>query len=273
MPHPLAIKYGSGDPTTWDADKRAKARDELHGLLGAGPEGKKRLSGKDRVELMQIWLAIIAADHGGTAKAETPEKAAGAKTAAQRAPRAAFTMPVIPGLAPLRAILRTMTISDYVFVLFLCGVTISVFSLGFHAVREVLRMEEVKKDAEELTQWFKTTAEDRKNPDFSPAACGKTGSAMWKDCLAALLADGGPLAGKTNGFEPDRAMMSRKCDQQDTETIGTIVIEKGAIPVGSSSYAYTAFDGTEPVNKDMVLRILVCGRGFHLIKVQNELSW
>jgi len=68
-------------------------------------------------------------------------------------------------------------------------------------------------------------------------------------------------------------LISKKCDQQDTETIGTIIIEKGAIPIGSSSYSYTAFDGSESLNKDFTLRVLVCGRGFHLIKVQNELSW
>lgn len=272
MSHPLAIKYGTGDPTSWDAEKRATARDELHAVLGAGTHGKKRLTGQDRIELMRIWLAVIAAEHDrpNAQSAQTGNDQQKGK-AGKRGFR--LSLPTIPGLAFVRGVLRTMSIADYVFILFLCGVTASVIALSVHAVSEVLRMEEVKKDAEDLVQWFKTTAEDRKNPAFAPAACGKAGTTVWKECHAALLAEGGPLHGKANGFEPGRALTSKKCDQQDIETIGTIIVEKGAIAPGSSSYSYTAFDGSEPLNKDMVLRVLVCGRGFHLIKVQNELNW
>ena len=81
------------------------------------------------------------------------------------------------------------------------------------------------------------------------------------------------LAGKVNAVQPGRALISRKCDQQDTETIGTIVVEKGAVASGSSTMTYTPIDGTETLNKDFNLRILVCGRGFHLIKVQNDIAW
>lgn len=270
MPHPLAIKYGAGDPKAWDEEKRAQARDELHAVLGAGREGKKRLKGEDRIELMRIWLSVIAAEHGtdkGTQTAAVNGKARPAKKNFK------LSLPPIPGWAFIVGIAKTMTFADFAFVIFLCGMTTAVFSLGFHAVREVLRMEDVKKDAEELVQWFKSTADDRKNPDFKPAACQKSETQVWKNCLAALVAEGGPLHNKINAFEPDRGLTSRKCDQQDTETIGTIIVEKGAIPVGGSSYSYTPFDGTETLNKDFTLRVLVCGRGFHLIKVQNELSW
>ena len=269
MPHPLAIKYGTGDPTLWNAAKRSEAREELQAVLGAGREGKKKLASADRIELMRIWLSIISVD-------SPKEKPADAATTAPVAkPKQGFRLklPTIPGLAFIRGVMRTMRPVDYIFILVLCGITVSVTALGVHAVQEVLRMEEVKKEAEDLVQWFKTTADERKNANFAPAACSKAATTVWKDCLAALLDEGGPLHGKTNAFVPGRALVSKKCDQQDIDTIGTIIVEKGAIPPGSSSYAYTAFDGTEPVNKDMVLRIIVCGRGFHLIKVQNELSW
>lgn len=273
MSHPLAIKYGTGDPATWDAERRAKARDELHEVLGAGKTGKKKLTGADRIELMRIWLAVIAAEHDGSgrAKATDASKAQnGTKTAKARL---RLSMPTVPGLAFLLSVLRSMKLADYAFILFLCAITGSVLALGIHSVREVLRIEDVKKEAEDLVQWFKTTAENRKTADFAPSSCNKASTAVWKDCLAALTAEGGPLHGKTNAFEPGRSVMSRKCDQQDIDTIGTIIVEKGAIPLGSSSYSYTPFDGTEPMNKDMILRVLVCGRGFHLIKVQNELAW
>lgn len=269
MPHPLAIKYGAGDPAAWDQEKRAKARDELHAVLGAGTTGKKRLSGEDRITLMRIWLAIIAAEN--SSEKTTSDKGITSKTPSKKGFQ--FTFPQFRSVAFITGVIKTMKLADFAFVIFLCGITISVIALGYHAVREVLRMEEVKKEAEELVQWFKSTTDERKKADFKPAACQKNEARVWKGCVAALIAEGGPLYGKTNAFEPGRALISKKCDQQDTETIGTIIIEKGAIPIGSSSYSYTAFDGSEPLNKDFTLRVLVCGRGFHLIKVQNELSW
>ena len=269
MPHPLAIKYGSGDPKAWDGERRAKARDELHAVLGAGRDGKKRLTGEDRIELMRIWLAIIAADH--STDKEPPQTAA--KPTTRSKARFRFTAPKIPGLSFIFGVMKTMSIADFVFIIFLGGITVSVFALGYHAVREVLRIEEVKKEAEDVTQWFKATADQRKNADFKPEACQKADGRVWKDCVAALTAAGGPLHDKVNPFEAGRKLISKKCDQNDTDTIGTIIIDKGAIPPGSSSYSYTPFDGTEPMNKDLTLRVIVCGRGFHLIKVQNELSW
>lgn len=269
MPHPLAIKYGTGDPSLWDTLKRSKARDELQAILGAGNDGKKKLANADRIELMRIWLAIIAVDSSAAIK-PSEQTAALPKT---KKPGFQLRMPTIPGLAFIRGVMKTMRPVDFIFIFILCGITVSVTALGVHAVQEVLRMEEVKKEAEDLVQWFKNTADERKNANFTPSACSKAASTGWKECLAAILAEGGPLHGKTNAFEPGRALVSKKCDQQDIDTIGTIIVEKGAIPPGSSNYSYTSFDGTEPISKDMVLRVLVCGRGFHLIKVQNELAW
>ncbi len=269
MPHPLAIKYGTGDPSLWDDGKRAKAREELQDALGEGTGKAKRLNPEDRIELMRIWLAVIAAAHK-EGKTTTPTQSVSAPA---KPKRFRLALPTLPGKEAWRYLRSIMSWADYVFIAILIAITASVILLGVHSVAEVLRMEEVKKEAEDLAAWFKSSAEDRKKPDFEPAACRRREENTWKQCAAALLADKGPLHGKTNAFEHDRALTSRKCDQQDVETIGTIVIEKGAIPSGSSNIAYTAFDGTEALNKDYTLRILVCGRGFHLIKVQNELAW
>jgi hypothetical protein len=269
MPHPLAIKYGTGDPKIWGGEKRAKARDELHAVLGAGRDGKKRLTSEDRIELMRIWLAVIAADH--TTDKEGPATAEKSKVSSK--PRFRLAFPKIRSLSFIVNVMKTMTLADFAFIIFLGGITVSVFALGYQAVREVLRIEEVKKEAEEVGQWFKATADQRKNSDFKPEACQKSDGHFWKDCVAALTAEGGPLHNKSNPFQANRKLISKKCGQHDTDTIGTIIIDKGAIPAGSSSYSYTAFDGTEAMNKDLILRIMVCGRGFHLIKVQNELSW
>jgi hypothetical protein len=57
------------------------------------------------------------------------------------------------------------------------------------------------------------------------------------------------------------------------DTVGTIIIERGAVPIGSTSLAYSALDGMESIAKDMTLRVIVCGRGFHLIKVATDLTF
>jgi hypothetical protein len=57
------------------------------------------------------------------------------------------------------------------------------------------------------------------------------------------------------------------------ETVGTIIIEKGTVPLGASSLTYSAFDGTESLAKDLTARVIVCGRGFHLIKIAIELTF
>ena len=269
MPHPLAIKYGTGDPSLWGDEKRAKAREELQDALGEGTGKAKRLKAEDRIELMRIWLGVIAASHtNGTTALTTPSAAE-----APKPKRFRLRLPTLPGGEAWRYLRSIMSWADYVFITVLLGITASVILLGVHSVAEVLRMEEVKKEAEELAAWFKNSSDERKTADFKPASCRRLEENTWKQCAAALLAENGPLHGKSNSFEPGRALTSKKCDQQDVETIGTIVIEKGAIAPGSSNTAYTAFDGSETLNKDFTLRVLVCGRGFHLIKVQNDLAW
>jgi len=81
------------------------------------------------------------------------------------------------------------------------------------------------------------------------------------------------LADKKNHFDNSRAFFAPKCDMSNPETVGAIIIEKGAVPLGSTSLAYTAFDGTESIAKDLMLRIIVCGRGFHLIRVATDLTF
>lgn len=268
MPHPLAIKYGTGSPSLWDDGKRAKAREELQEALGEGTGASKRLKSEDRIELMRIWLAVIAAAHESK-KAPTSL----AQPAAPKPKRFRIAIPSLPGAASLRALHRMMSWADYVFVAILSTITLAVILLGIVSVGEVMRVEDVKKDAEDLAAWFKTSAEERKKGDFQPAACRRSEDNTWKQCVAALIAENGPLNGKINAFQPGRTLISRKCDQQDTETIGTIVVERGAVASGASTMTYSPFDGTETLNKDFNLRILVCGRGFHLIKVQNDLAW
>lgn len=286
--HPLQVKYGGSDPATWDDAKRAAAREELFNAISADKAGKAggKLAAGERSALLRIWLDIRRAQTDAEAAqeaarlaaqdaAKNPQEAEPAPppSVAPKAKRFSLTLPR-PEFRRTRfawSIIRSFKIPDLVFLNILVLLTVAVLWLGWHSVREVQRIEEVKSEAERVVSWLKVTADKRAEADFEPAACRKQDDTRWGDCAAALLQAKGPLHQRINPFIADHPLMQRKCDPSNWMTIGSIIIEKGVLQP-SGTYSYTPFDGTEPMSKDMTLRVLVCGRGFHLIKVASEIS-
>mgnify|MGYP003346603592 CR=1 FL=1 len=135
-------------------------------------------------------------------------------------------------------------------------------------------VEDVKREAEAVVAWLKENGGDKRaEENFQPATCSKNGTETWKGCIAALTAEDGPFAGKKSAFEKSRDFFAPKCDMNNPETVGSIIIERGAVPLGSTSLSYSAFDGSESLAKDLTIRVIVCGRGFHLIKVATEITF
>lgn len=281
--HPLEKKYGGDDPATWDHAKRNAAREELFNAISADKAGSAggKLAAGERTALLRIWLDIRRAQTDAEAallaseepmpEAKEPEEPV--KAIAPKKKSFSFTLPR-PQFRRTRhmwSLVRTLTFPDLVFIHLLGALTICVILLGIHSVTEVLRIEGVKAEAERVVAWLKDTAEKRSDTDFEPAACRKQGSASWNDCSTAFLEDKGPLHERVNPFLAGHPLLQRKCDPSNWQTIGSIVIEKGTLQ-SSGSYSYTPFDGSEPMSKDMTLRVTVCGRGFHLIKVATELA-
>lgn len=281
--HPLEKKYGGSDPATWDDAKRNAAREELFNAISADKAGSAggKLAAGERTALLRIWLDIRRAQTDAEAallaseeplpEAKEPEEPV--KPVAPKKKRFSFTLPR-PQFRRTRyvwGLIRTLTVPDFVFINVLVVLTICVIALGVHSVTEVQRIEGVKAEAERVVAWLKETAEKRSDAEFQPAGCRKQEGSSWNDCSTALLEDKGPLHERVNPFLAGHPLLQRKCDPSNWQTIGSIVIEKGALQ-SSGSYSYTPFDGSEPMAKDMTLRVTVCGRGFHLIKVATELA-
>jgi hypothetical protein len=183
----------------------------------------------------------------------------------------------VPKFTLIKAIFRSLLIlrlPDLVFISCCIGVTIAVFMLGAHSMGESHRIEDVKREAEAVVAWLKENGGDKRaEENFQPASCSRTTTETWKGCIAALTAEGGPFAGKKSAFESSRDFFAPKCDMTNPNTVGSIIIERGSVPLGSTSLSYSAFDGSESLAKDQTIRVIVCGRGFHLIKVANELTF
>lgn len=276
MAHPLVGKYESTDLTALGPEDRIFARTEIKDALSG--KSKSKLSPEDRVILLRLWMETFERQAQPATAAEIvngPAPASRAKpvaTSTRRIP----SVPV-PKFTTIRAIFRALSIlrlPDLVFICIAGAVTAAVIMLGVHSMKEAHRVEEVKREAEALVAWIKDNGGDKRGEEaFRPASCNKNAGETWTACLAGLTAEGGPFADKKNHFENSRDFFAPKCDMSNPDTVGTIIIEKGAVPLGSTSLAYTAFDGSESLAKDLTLRVIVCGRGFHLIKVASELTF
>ena len=282
MAHPLLVEFGDSPPESWDSARRAAASDKLFAAIAADRAGTPgaKLQAADRTKMLRIWLDIRILEkkaEESAAEGQSEAEAAPASKPAAKAPKKvgrkklALPRPQFTRLRAVLVMLRRLSIPDYIFLSVLSGLTVSVIWLGLHSVIEVQRIEAVKGEAENLVAWLKETAEGRADRAFEPAACRKQDGSNWSDCAAALIAEKGPLFGRINHFEPQHPLLQRKCDPANWVTIGSIILEKGTL-LASGSYTYTPFDGTELMSRDFVMRVTVCGRGFHLIKVASELN-
>ena len=276
MAHPLVGKYEATDLTALGQEDRVFARAEIKDALSG--KSKAKLSPEDRVILLRLWMETFeratqpptAADIANGPIA--PTQAQPVTTSTRRIP----SVPV-PKLTTVRAIFSALSIlrfSDLIFISLIGAVIAAVIYLGAHSMQEAHRIEEVKREAEAVVAWIKENGGDKRAEDsFNPVACNKNSGESWKNCLAGLTAEGGPFADKKNRFEATRNFFAPKCDMTNPETVGAIIIEKGTVPLGASSLTYSAFDGTESLAKDLTTRVIVCGRGFHLIKIAIELTF
>ena len=278
MAHPLVGKYEATDLTALGPEDRVFARAEIKDALSG--KSKAKLSPEDRVILLRLWMETFerqaqpatAAEIANGPEAAPTNRARPLTTTTRRIP----SVPV-PKFTTIKAIFRALSILRFPDLVFICcgvAVTVAVVMLGAHSMGEAHRIEDVKREAEAVVAWLKENGGDKRaEENFQPATCSKNGTETWKGCIAALTAEDGPFAGKKSAFEKSRDFFAPKCDMTNPETIGTIIIERGAVPLGSTSLSYSAFDGSESLAKDLTIRVIVCGRGFHLIKVATEITF
>ena len=278
MAHPLVGKYETTDLTALAPEDRVFARTEIKDALSG--KSKAKLSPEDRVILLRLWMETFErAAQPATAAEIANGPAAAPRARAKPIPTKTRRIPSvpIPKFTTIKAIFRALSIlrlPDIIFICFGVAITIAVILLGAHSMIEQHRVEDVKREAEAVVAWLKDNSGDKRAEEsFQPAACSRNGTETWKGCIAALTAEDGPFAGKKSAFESSRDFFAPKCDMTNPDTVGTIIIERGSVPLGSTSLSYSAFDGSESLSKDLIIRIIVCGRGFHLIKVATEITF
>jgi hypothetical protein len=152
-------------------------------------------------------------------------------------------------------------------------VLVAVSYLGFTTYLEGSETEHTKRNAEQIVKWLEESGKARaEGKAFNPEACAKDGQ-PWSGCLDALVAESGPFPKLQNVAEADGLTFSKKCDREQLNTHGAIILEKGTPkPVDPSSFTFGPMDDAEVIAKDGQLRVLVCGRGYSVIKI-GELKY
>ena len=165
------------------------------------------------------------------------------------------------------------SLADGLFSAFMLMVLVAVSYLGFSTYIEGSETEHTKRNAEQIVKWLEEAGKARaEGKTVSLEACAKDGQ-PWNDCLNALVAESGPFPKLQNVAEADGLTFSKKCDREQLNTHGAIILEKGTPkPVDPSSFTFGPMDDAEVIAKDGQLRVLVCGRGYSVIKI-GELKY
>jgi hypothetical protein len=159
--------------------------------------------------------------------------------------------------------------TELVFVILLLIVLGLVVNLGYTTFKEGSETEHTKRNAEQLVQWLEETGKARaEGKEVALESCRKDSEAMLQDCLMAVVAPGAPLANIKNVAEKEGLIFSPKCDREQLNTHGAIIVEKGTPkPTDPSALTFAAMETDEAVNQELNLRVIVCGRGFSVIKI------
>jgi len=175
-----------------------------------------------------------------------------------------------------------LVLSEVMFILLLISALIMVAFVGRLAMEEAKRTELAKETAIELLKWFDELASDsskipaalqEKCKPVEPAegAAAKTGPAVtdktWAGCRDALLAEGGPLHGLTNPFEPEYLIFSEKCDRGNRATRGTVVVEESLKVAPGQPAAFAPIAHARVLEKDLGIRLAICDKGSFVIKI------
>jgi hypothetical protein len=157
--------------------------------------------------------------------------------------------------------------ADYLWIsAFLFVVLINIW-FGVHNHGEAHKVAETKANAERLLQWVADKGPIREQGQEVLVGCDDP-KGSWHDCLAALIASGGPFESFRNYLEPDGKVFSEACDRSDLKTLGSIVIERGTPkPLDPSAMAYAKMPAAQTLSGKLPIKITVCGRSFHPMNV------
>lgn len=153
---------------------------------------------------------------------------------------------------------------DVAFLLLVLASLGGIVWLGIGSYRAAHDLERLKRNAEHFADRLAAIGAIRVGA-VDPAACARTslaaGARTWGECFAAIR--GSPdVAAIANHFVPSNPSFARSCSTDDPEARGAIVVEKGTewLSAGSTGTSYAQLGDTDAIDREILLRVRVCGR-------------
>jgi hypothetical protein len=147
-----------------------------------------------------------------------------------------------------------------------------VSNLGYNTYKEGANTEETKLHGEKLAAWLEQHGAARAEGKAGDVPACDAEGAVWKDCIDALHAEGGPFAEMINVDDKNGKLFAAACDHEDPDSHGAIILEKGiAKAPPNSGFDYAPIADNEPLKDIVPIRVSICGRAFSLIRIKEVL--
>ena len=163
-------------------------------------------------------------------------------------------------------------VTDAAFVIVAIIIGIMVVHLGYITYREGANTEETKLHGENLSAWLEQHGAARAEGKVGDVPACDAKGAVWKDCIDALHAEGGPFADMSNVDDKNGKLFAAACTHDDPHSHGAIILEKGTprLPP-NSGFDYAPIPDNEPLKDIVPIRVSICGRAFSLILIKEVL--
>ena len=191
-----------------------------------------------------------------------------------------------------------LTLSDALFLVFLCLAMLAVFMAGRFTYDEATKTEVSKANGEAWVKWFAENSPNRFEAEFKPEACAglvplqgemldgkpeaeggggnmavknkaKGSKTTWGGCMDALKSAKASVAEQVNPFSLKPVAFVAKCDPADHSLNGAIVLEKLTPTPPGSSVPSTASEllVSDGIASKLQLRVTICDKGSYPIRI------
>ena len=163
-------------------------------------------------------------------------------------------------------------LTDAAFVIVAIIIGVLVAYLGYITYQEGANTEETKLHGENLSTWLEQHGAARAEGKVGNVPACDAKDAVWKDCIDALHAEGGPFADMSNVDDKNGKLFAAACTHDDPHSHVAIILEKGTprLPP-NSGFDYAPIPDNEPLKDIVPIRVSICGRAFSLIRIKEVL--
>ncbi|MFM8989362.1 MAG: hypothetical protein ACKOUS_06885 [Alphaproteobacteria bacterium] len=153
---------------------------------------------------------------------------------------------------------------DVAFIAVVASMLVGIAILGVASYRAAHDLEKLKRGAELVASRLATLGAARA-AGSEQGACARlprgSGGGNWGECFA-VLRQAPDISAIANVFVPDNPVFAKACSTDEPGARGTIVVEKGTewFSAGTSGTTYAPLADGEELDKEIPLRVRVCGR-------------